>query len=170
MKYVLVVSIVIYHLLCVGCSTENPLCTDIYCVEGKIYPRSQLVSREYEDIGIIIESLNFNQFEPMTVVGRIDWENNDPDWIYTENDVDYIIKATLEYIDDSGTRFGENRKIVVHFNKDTVISYIDDDGFVIEIIDINGTGEISRDECEILLTEYVDIATYKGDIIGAPTK
>ena len=26
-----------------GCSTENPLCTDNYCVEGEIYPRSEIV-------------------------------------------------------------------------------------------------------------------------------
>ena len=26
-----------------GCNTENPLCTDNYCVEGEIYPRSELV-------------------------------------------------------------------------------------------------------------------------------
>ena len=27
----------------IGCNTENPLCTDNYCVEGEIYPRSELV-------------------------------------------------------------------------------------------------------------------------------
>ena len=37
---VLVVIILLFSLF--GCSTENPLCTDNYCVEGEIYPRSGL--------------------------------------------------------------------------------------------------------------------------------
>ena len=37
---VLVVVILLLSLF--GCSTENPLCTDNYCVEGEIYPRSEL--------------------------------------------------------------------------------------------------------------------------------
>lgn len=36
-----------------GCSTENPLCTDNFCVEGKIYPKSELVEgQEYGDLPI----------------------------------------------------------------------------------------------------------------------
>lgn len=33
---------VIAVIFMLGCSTENPLCTDNYCVEGEIYPRSWL--------------------------------------------------------------------------------------------------------------------------------
>ena len=30
----------------IGCETTNPLCTDNYCVEGEIYPRSDLYADE----------------------------------------------------------------------------------------------------------------------------
>lgn len=50
---VLIFSIVFSGL---GCSTENPLCTDSYCVEGEIYPRSDLYSDE-EVSDLAIESL-----------------------------------------------------------------------------------------------------------------
>ena len=29
-------------VLILGCETINPLCTENYCVEGEIYPRSEL--------------------------------------------------------------------------------------------------------------------------------
>lgn len=46
---ILIVSI----LFSIGCSTENPLCTDNYCVEGEIYPRSDLYSdEEVSDLAI----------------------------------------------------------------------------------------------------------------------
>ena len=35
-----------FLMLTIGCSTENPLCTDNYCVEGEIYPRAWLDSNE----------------------------------------------------------------------------------------------------------------------------
>ena len=38
-------------LFTLGCSTENPLCTDNYCIEGEIYPRSELVG-EFSELAI----------------------------------------------------------------------------------------------------------------------
>ena len=36
-----------------GCSTENPLCTDNYCVEGEIYPRSELATGQaYSELAV----------------------------------------------------------------------------------------------------------------------
>ena len=36
-----------------GCSTENPLCTDNFCIEGEIYPKSDLAAGvEYVDLPI----------------------------------------------------------------------------------------------------------------------
>lgn len=40
---------VIAVIFTLGCSTENPLCTDNYCVEGEIYPRSWLHQDEKFD-------------------------------------------------------------------------------------------------------------------------
>ena len=41
--YVLMLSAFALMIFTFGCNTENPLCTDNYCVEGEIYPRSELV-------------------------------------------------------------------------------------------------------------------------------
>ena len=41
--YVLMLSAFALMIFTIGCNTENPLCTDNYCVEGEIYPRSELV-------------------------------------------------------------------------------------------------------------------------------
>ena len=41
--YVLMLSAFALMIFTIGCSTENPLCSDNYCVEGEIYPRSELV-------------------------------------------------------------------------------------------------------------------------------
>ena len=43
MLIVLIMFIVfVAMMMTIGCSTENPLCTDNYCVEGEIYPRGDL--------------------------------------------------------------------------------------------------------------------------------
>lgn len=40
-------------LLTAGCSTENPLCTDNFCVEGQIYPKDWLHGDEdYSELAI----------------------------------------------------------------------------------------------------------------------
>ena len=41
--YMLMLSAFALMIFTFGCNTENPLCTDNYCVEGEIYPRSELV-------------------------------------------------------------------------------------------------------------------------------
>ena len=40
--YALMLSAFALMIFTIGCNTENPLCTDNYCVEGQIYPRSEL--------------------------------------------------------------------------------------------------------------------------------
>lgn len=42
MKQLTLLFVLTAILAITGCSTENPLCTDNYCVEGEIYPRSEL--------------------------------------------------------------------------------------------------------------------------------
>ena len=44
---------VIAALFTLGCSTENPLCTDNFCVEGEIYAKSELAEGQaYGDLPI----------------------------------------------------------------------------------------------------------------------
>ena len=51
--YVLMLAAFALIIFTIGCSTENPLCTDSYCVEGEIYPRSDLYSdEEVSDLAI----------------------------------------------------------------------------------------------------------------------
>ena len=97
-------------------------------------------------------------FEPVEVTGIIDWDFRDTDWQYRENSVTYLKKVTLEIEADEG-RFGENRVLLIHLNKDTVTR---DENFT-EHVDFLGTETIK-------LTHHIDIATFKGDIVGAPTK
>ena len=45
--------ITVILIFCFGCNTENPLCTDNYCVEGEIYPRAWLdTSEDFETISV----------------------------------------------------------------------------------------------------------------------
>ena len=44
---------VIAVVFTLGCSTENPLCTDNFCVEGEIYPRSELAAgQEFSELAV----------------------------------------------------------------------------------------------------------------------
>ena len=47
-------TILLFLLLTViGCSAENPLCTDNYCVTGEIFPRSDLeIGAEFSEVAI----------------------------------------------------------------------------------------------------------------------
>ena len=46
MRYFLIYTVLIVSIaIFLGCETQNPLCTETYCVEGEIFPRSDL----YED-------------------------------------------------------------------------------------------------------------------------
>ena len=54
MKYILTYAVMVaFLILTIGCSTENPLCTTNYCVEGEIYPRSWLDRSEtFDEISV----------------------------------------------------------------------------------------------------------------------
>ena len=53
MKFFTLSLCVLTVVFAIGCSTENPLCTDNYCVEGEIYPKSDLAAGvEYGDLPI----------------------------------------------------------------------------------------------------------------------
>lgn len=48
MRYILILTLT--ALFFSGCSTENPLCTDNFCIEGEIFPRSELGDRDFEEL------------------------------------------------------------------------------------------------------------------------
>ena len=151
-----------------GCQTEIPICSDNYCVVGEVFPRQELGDRSFdrlptriseeEIVNLLTVDTGENNFRPLTVTGKIDSNFDDLQWIYQEDDVIYLRKVTLEFESDHG-RFGENRVIHVHLNKDTVLR----DEFFQEHVTILSIGSIR-------LTEQIGIATYKGEILGAPTK
>ena len=160
---------VIAVVFTLGCSTENPLCSDNYCIEGEIYLKSDLEADATFDAlpGTVSEETLINlltvdvgeyTFESVEVTGNIDWDFQDTDWQYRENDVTYLKKVILEIEADEG-RFGENRVLLIHLNKDTVSR----DANFTEHVDFLGTETIK-------LTHHIGIATFKGDIVDAPTK
>ena len=162
---VLVVVILLLSLL--GCSTENPLCTDNYCVEGEIYLKSDLEEdQSYDDVPANVSEQSLvnlfsiqtpGDFESTTVTGTLDWDFSSEDWQYREDRVTYLKKVTLEILDEG--EFGENRVLLILLNKDTVIRDADS----IEHVDFLGTGRIE-------LTEWVNVGKFKGNIVGAPVK
>ena len=161
--------IVIAVVFTLGCSTENPLCTDNYCIKGEIFLKTDLEEDETFDelpgtvseqtlINLLTVDVGEYTFESVEVTGEIDWDFLDTDWQYRENNVTYLKKVILEIEADEG-RFGENRILLIHLNKDTVRR----DANFIERVDFLGTETIK-------LTHHIGIATFKGDIVDAPTK
>ena len=159
--------------LCVivcGCETHNPICSETYCLTGEIFERSELSDdqeftvlptriSEQDILNLWTPDVDID-FEPITVTGKLDWDFRSTEWQYRdrENGITYLKKVILEIEADAG-RFGENRVILVHLNKDTV----ERDAQFIEHVDFLGTASIH-------LTHHIGIATFKGDIVGAPTK
>lgn len=162
-------ALIAFAMFILGCGTENPVCTDTYCITGEVFLRSELEEgqpfeelpatvSEQELINLLTVDVGEYRFEPITVTGRVDWDFQDTDWQYRENRVTYLKKVILEIEADAG-RFGENRVILVHLNKDTV----ETDAQFVEYVDFLGTARIR-------LTHHIGIATFKGNIVGAPTK
>ena len=106
---------------------------------------------------VISANIEF-QFEPITVTGKIDWDFSSPRWQYRQDGITYLKQVTLEFESDEG-RFGRNRVILVNLSKDTVRR----DADFTEYVDFLGTESIR-------LTYHIGIATYIGEIVGAPTK
>lgn len=169
--FLMVLLAFVFFVFCMtfaGCSTENPLCTDNYCVEGEIYLKTELQEGQaFEDAPANINEESIKKlwtlevdadFEPITVTGLADWDFLSTDWQYREDGVSYLKKLTLEFESDTG-KFGENRIILVHLNKDTVIR---DKNFV-EHVEFLGTASVH-------LTQHIGIATFNGNVVGAPTK
>lgn len=186
MKFFAFSLIVIAAVFMFGCSAENPICSTNFCAVGEVFPRSELEDGQTFGETGIDDSVIFATlvgggppvettpvattlppddvapgeytFEPVEVTGKIGWDFRDTDWQYRENRVTYLKKAILEIEADEG-QFGENRVLLVYLNKDTISR----DANFTEHVDFLGTETIK-------LTHHIGIATFKGDIVGAPTK
>ena len=160
-------------LLLIGCSTKKPPYTDNYSVEDKVSLWSELNGGETVNkllyipnttidlqtfINLLTADVGEYAFEPIVVVGKIDWDFLSEQWQYQENNVTYLRKFMLE-IETNTPLFSGNRVILVHLNKDTL--YTDEN--YLEYVDFRGTETIR-------LTHHIGIATFKGDIIDVPTK
>ena len=118
-------------------------------------PETQLQS---EPVDLATADVGEFNFKSVTVTGLLDWDFLSEEWQYRENRITYLKKVTLEFESDTG-KFGENRVILVHLNKDTVRR---DANFVEHVPFL--------DTASIQLTHHIGIAEFKGDIVGAPTK
>ena len=169
MKLFIFSLLVIAIVFTLGCSTENPLCSDTYCIEGEIYLKSDLEADATFDTlpGTVSEETLINlltvdvgeyTFESVEITGKVDWNFQDTDWQYRENNVTYLKKVILEIETDEGG-FGENRVLLVNLNKDTVYR----DARFTRHVQFLGTETIT-------LTHHIGIAEFNGNIVGAPTK
>ena len=155
-------------LTVIGCEAVNPICSENYCITGEVFNRADLEDdQEFTELDASISEQDIidlwtlevdTDFEPVTVTGLIDWDFRSTDWAYIEDGVYYLKKVILEIESDEGI-FGENRVILVELNTDTVRR----DADFTEHVDFLGTESIN-------LTHHIGIATFKGDIVGAPTK
>ena len=69
--YVLMLSAFALLIFTIGCSTENPLCSDNYCVSGEIFLRSELLEgEEFSEVNVVESSLiaAFANATPVTPV------------------------------------------------------------------------------------------------------
>ena len=167
--FLFITAIMMLITMLFGCETTNPLCSDTYCIEGKIYLKSDLEADATFDTlpGTVSEETLINlltvdvgeyTFEEVEITGKVDWDFLSTDWQYSENGITYLKKVILEIEADEG-EFGENRVILVHLNNDTVLR---DANFTAHV-DFLGTETIK-------LTHHIGIAEFNGDIVGAPTK
>ena len=155
-------------LTVIGCEAINPICSDNYCLTGEIFSRADLEEdQEFTELPANISEEDIldlwtlevdTDFEPVTVTGKVDWDYRSTDWQYRENGIIYLKKVTLEFETDT-RQYGENRVILVELNLDTVQR----DADFTEHVDFLDTESIN-------LTHHIGIATFKGDIVGAPTK
>ena len=157
--------------LCIlGCGTQNPICTDNYCVTGEIFPKTELNGRAFDEmpatvneaeiLALLNESdTNSDVFQPVTIVGEVSWELNDETWAYSDEDGEWLRQISVEIITDNLTH--EDRKIHVTLNKETLAA----DANSVKFVSFLGPRAHS-----VRLTERTGIAQYKGDIIGIPTR
>ena len=169
--------LILMLFLIVGCSTENPLCTDSFCllsrddVSGDVIEVDEskvlaLIGKTAETVppaDPVIETTPGDTqqsfaFQPVEISGRLDWDFVNDDWQYTENGFDYLKKFILEIETDAGET-GQNRILLVHLDPHAVIR----DANFKEYIEIFGQKRVK-------LTEQIGVGEYMGVIIGVPTK
>lgn len=156
--------------LCIlGCETQNPICTDNYCVTGEIFPKTELDGRAFDEmpattneaeiLALFESDTNRDVFQTITIVGEVSWELGDEAWAYSDEDGEWLRQISVEIIADNLTR--ENRKIHVALNKETL---------AVDANSVRYVSFLSPRGYSIRLTERTGIAQYKGDIIGVLTR
>ena len=158
-----------------GCGTENPVCTDSFClvsrgdVTGEVIEVDEskvlaLIGKDATTPGEPIKDstpereTNTTAFEPVEITGQISWNTISDDWQYSDGSVIYLKKVIIEIETDEGAS-GANRVLLVHLNKHTIRR----DGNFKTYVQLFG-------QKIIRLTGVVGIGEYTGEIVGAPTK
>ena len=52
MRYLTILFAFLVMLMCAGCETQNPICNDLWCVEGNVYPRSELDDAIFDEVNV----------------------------------------------------------------------------------------------------------------------
>ena len=93
MKYLLI--LIVFAILSLGCETENPICTDNYCVTGEIFPREELGGQDFQEAPSTISEnqlLALFTERPDEVVPSLD-----------DTDDIFYINGVIQYINDENT-------------------------------------------------------------------
>ena len=141
----------------IGCSTENPLCSTTYCVDGEIFLRSQLLEdEEFSEVNVVEQSLiaAFANATPVTPIET------------TPNPVETDL-SLMDIINDAGT--GSEAYLNQTVTVTATVVYKSDDGTgitlyknanVIEAVKENATFSIISLDDPIPLAGYTVGNTY----------
>lgn len=51
-NFVLAVFATLFSINIVGCETQNPICNDLFCVDGRIFSRAEIGDAEFEEVNV----------------------------------------------------------------------------------------------------------------------
>ena len=114
MKYLF--ALTVFVILALGCGTENPICTDNYCVTGEIFSREDLGERDFQEAP---ETISEDQLlalfteRPNEVIPSLDNTEDTDDIFYINGVIQYINDentfATMDLdVDDPDLTFSDN--------------------------------------------------------------
>lgn len=105
-----------FLMLTIGCETENPICTNNYCVTGEIFSREELGGRDFQEAP---ETISEDQLlalfteHPNEVLPNLDDTDDTDDIFYINGVIQYINDentfATMDLdVDDPDLTFSDN--------------------------------------------------------------
>ena len=176
--FLLYATLMCVFVMLAGCSNENPICTDSFClipregVEGDIIEVDEskvlaLIGKDSTiettppiapDVDDSTPPPTAYTFEPVEITGRLSWTLLNDDWEYTENGILYLKKVIVE-IETDAQALGANRVLLVNLEPHAIRR----DATFKEYVPLFAQKIVK-------LTGVLGIGEYQGEIKGVPTK